>query len=485
MERAQVGTRHHLRVIAQSQELCADEVGLPTLTSERRRTVILVALDWTRSQDPRLPLGHASLLAALHAEDRVNVHGLSYALNQPGFRVDTVLADVLRLARGLPPAHCDVAVGVYVWNEQQTQTLLRELRRGGYGGRIILGGPQISYSGRGIEVLYPEADVFVRGYGEAALVALTATAERVTMTGVHVAGEPDREEIARVDLRSLPSPFLSGLIELTGQRFVRWESQRGCPYRCSFCQHREPGSRLRRRALAESRLREEIALFARQRVERIAVLDPIFNIGKHAISVLDDFRKERFQGELSLQCRFELVTPEFLDACLGLNVCLEFGLQTAVPAEAQLIERPNDLEKVRRVCAALHARDIPFEVSLIYGLPTQTLSSFLQSIDFCLQQRVPTVRAFPLMLLRGTQLERERQRWGLIESHDPIPAVIASDSYTESDFREMTRAAGALQATVGRHPQHAAELLGAIPDADPAGAAYSPPWLFGVELTAP
>jgi radical SAM superfamily enzyme YgiQ (UPF0313 family) len=43
-------------------------------------------------------------------------------------------------------------------------------------------------------------------------------------------------------------------LSLEKQRFIRWETQRGCPFRCSFCQHRESGVRLRRRSLALSRI---------------------------------------------------------------------------------------------------------------------------------------------------------------------------------------------------------------------------------------
>ena len=159
-----------------------------------------------------------------------------------------------------------------------------------------------------------------------------------------------------------------------------------------------------------------------------------------------------------MQCRFELVRPEFLDACTGLSVCLEFGLQTIHDEEATAIGRPNDLRMVTETIVELHRREIPFEVSLIFGLPNQTLRSFRETVDFCLKQRVPTIKAFPLMLLRGTALDRDRVRWGLIESDEPIPAVIQSNSFNRTDWDQMMAIAKALERTEGMHPATLSEL---------------------------
>lgn len=45
------------------------------------RRVVLVDFYWTRDKDPRVPLGHASLLAALRA-DGVEVRSVVIAVNE-------------------------------------------------------------------------------------------------------------------------------------------------------------------------------------------------------------------------------------------------------------------------------------------------------------------------------------------------------------------------------------------------------------------
>ncbi|MBK8409230.1 MAG: radical SAM protein [Sandaracinaceae bacterium] len=420
--------------------------------------MLLVDFTWTRNKDPRVPLGHASLLAALHTEATLEVRSLVVAVNTPHCRPHSVVSRILMETSDCLPSAIDVAFGAYVWGEDTLTAVLRGLRARGFQGRIIVGGPQISYSGAGIDGLYPEADVFIRGYGEQALRQLARSPERQAITGVHFRGEADVVAQASVDLEKLPSPWLSDLIPIAEGSFVRWETQRGCPFRCGFCQHREAGARLLRRSLGLPRIEAEIDLFCRAGVGEIAVLDPIFNAGPHAVGVLQRFVDHGFAGRLALQCRAETVTTEFLDVAGQLNVCLEFGLQTIHTDEGRAVRRGNNVARVDETFAAVRARGIQHEVSLIFGLPHQTLASFKASVDWCLARRVPVLKAFPLMLLRGTELEREREKWDLVDTGGAMPMVIESSSFTRDEWEVMAQLAEALSGTEEHHPLSVAEL---------------------------
>lgn len=422
------------------------------------RRIILVDFYWTRDKDPRVPLGHASILTALRAQVGLDVRSIVVAVNEPHLDVAGISAAILKEAEGIPPAEVDVAFGAYVWGEALLQDVLRRLRNSGFQGRLILGGPQISYSGRGLERIYPNIDAFVRGYGEEALATLATQAKPQPIPGVHWAGTPDALAQAVVNLEALPSPWLTGTIPLTEQSFIRWETQRGCPFRCAFCQHREPGARLRRHTLSLPRIEAEIDLFCRSGVREIAVLDPIFNMAPHALSVLERFAAHGYTGRLSLQCRAEAVNDTFLDAASALDVCLEFGLQTIHAGEGRAIHRGNHIDRVDTALAGVRARSIPHEVSLIFGLPLQTVQSFEASVAWCLEREVPVIKAFPLLLLRGTALERDRKKWSLGDSGGAMPMVLRSNTFDVDDWREMARLSEALRFTEGRHPKDLREL---------------------------
>ena len=404
------------------------------------RPVVLVSLDWLRAGDPPFGLGCASIASSLRAFG-VHVRIVADAVNRPGFSVGAFLD---RVTEAVSEAGTRVLVGIgaFVWCEPEVQTLLRTLCPRA---DVVLGGPQVSYAGPGLlERLYPGARYFVRGNGEFAMVSLACGHAENGLHGLHAAGMDDLCIRADFPLDALPSPHLDGTSPIGG--FVRWETQRGCQFACTFCQHRQPGGRLLNANLPMGRLLREMAAFRDAGTGKIAVLDPIFNTDSgRAVNLLGCMKETGIGAHLSLQCRFELVADAFLDAVEPLDATLEFGLQTVHEDEARAVGRPNHMGSVERVIAKLNRRRIPYEVSLIYGLPFQTVKRFQDSVDWCLERGVPRVRAWPLMLLRGTAIHAEREKWGYVESvGERIPIVAESRWFSRSEHSRMADIASGL-----------------------------------------
>eukprot|EP00118_Oscarella_pearsei_P000412 m.4899 g.4899 ORF g.4899 m.4899 type:complete len:455 (+) comp11517_c0_seq1:3957-5321(+) len=445
--------------------------------SQKLRRCVLVALDWTRSKDPPMSLGHASILTSL-TERGFPIHSLSFSANSLDTNPEGIAASILSAVDKDNTAV--VSIGAYIWAERLVQSTTTLLREGGFLGDIVVGGPQVSYCSKGVlDQLYPHVNVFIRGYAEKALGDVISqnpldgkfnlTGIPLPSPGVYVRGTKDLGSHALIDLGSLPSPFLTGAIQ--PQPFVRWETQRGCPFSCSFCQHREPNATMKRRHFSGDRILNEADWLAANKVSDVAVLDPTFNAGPRYLSVLERLLENGFKGKLSLQCRFEMVKPEFVLLLTklrraGINVVPEFGLQTIIKDEEKVIGRRNNLKRVDEVMKDMRQNGIPYEVSLIYGLPMQTVKSFKNSVNFCLERSVPVLKAFPLMLLRGTPLEEKKAMFGLIESEDaPFPNlsqdsrikerinhVVSCKTFTITDWKAMAEISLLLEQTEGRHP---------------------------------
>jgi hypothetical protein len=432
------------------------------------RRFVMVAIPWTHQHGDLAPLGHASLMAALVRDSNLDVRQIIQAVSEASISSADLADQVMAETKGLPHHDVDIGVGVYVWNDKQVKSLLRNLRDRGFQGRIVLGGPQISYASEGLEQIYPEADVFVRGYAEAALCALARSDGRPKIQGVHYAGEADCCEQSATDLRNLPSPWLDTTLKLDQNSSVRWETQRGCTFRCSFCQHRQPDARIPIAIVEKSRITIEIDLLCKSKVRRISVLDPVFNRDQvHAVHVLQQFSRHKFQGEIALQCRVEMVDDAFLEIVQKLNVTLEFGLQSIHKLEYLAVGRPNHMAKVEQVLREVQRRKIKNEVSLIYGLPEQTLESFQSSVDWCLSLNIPVIKAFPLLLLRGTELERQQAKWSFTVQEGDFPMVVSSNSFDLSDWEEMERIGNALSRTEYRHPASVRDLIETAEDTFP------------------
>ena len=408
------------------------------------RKAFLISFDLLREGEPTTALSVASLLAHLKSNPE---YGDEFVIEHLAINLLTCAegavqqAEMAVLDRGVD-SFDTIAISCYVWAEREVSQFIRRLRELGYRNKIVLGGPQISYATQdGLPALYPQADIFIAGYAEEAL-RTAILMQRPTSPRVLA------EEVA---FDELASPYLSGELPISaGQKRVRMESRRGCPFRCSFCAHRD----LRKHSVYRyplDRAKAEVDFLASRQVGKVNFLDPVFNQGPDYLDLMQHMVEVQFHALVTFQSRFELIRKEegdrFLDLAGQLNTHLEFGLQTAVEDEGKAINRRNSREAVQRAMGMLNDRGISYEVSLIYGLPGQTLSSFAESILFLRENGCERITAFPLMLLRGTDLFAQRDRWGYKERPEGefgIPVVSASNSFSESDWWAMKEIADQL-----------------------------------------
>ncbi len=329
-----------------------------------------------------------------------------------------------------------IALSAYIWNEYLTNDLISYIRNVfGFRGSFILGGYQISYSGNP-QIEYPDCQFFISGYAEESLLAI--------MTGSTI----NRYVKSAIDFTKIPSPYLSGELPLkANQKMVRLETKRGCPYRCSFCAHRDlTFNKVYKHSL--EKVYKELYLFKKINVEKINIIDPIFNAGKEYLAVMEEMERINLSSLISLQARFETIRGDkgmqFLDKCEKLNVILEFGLQTAVVEESEMINRKNSPKEIKKAMKALKDRGINYEISLIYGLPYQTLDSFKYSIDFALDNGCTQLTAYPLMLLKGTELYQQKEQFQFKEKsigEYNIPVVVESNTFSKKEWHEMKKIA--------------------------------------------
>lgn len=399
---------------------------------------LIVSFDLIRKGEVKESLSIASIMSYLKSDNRYRVW----------FEVEHISFNMYEVANenllGYFEHKCQsinfgsltsIAVSCYVWNEHLLRPFIQFVRQQGFIGAVILGGYQISYSSNETLVKdYPFADIYISSYGEQSLLTAVLT-------------EPTGQKVFlkdNMDFSQMPSPYLTGEMTVQqGQQMVRLETKRGCPYRCTFCAHRDLSTNKVHRHPLE-KVYEEISWLTQKEVKRINILDPIFNVGKDYNNILREFVRQKSTAEITLQTRFEQISGEagveFLNLCEQLNVTLEFGLQTIVEQEYTVINRRNDPKKVEAVMREINNRAIKHEISLIYGLPYQTLDSFRRSIDFAQSMNCRDVKAYPLMLLKGTEMYEERKKWGMQEKNQGefnIPVVIASDSFTENEWQQM------------------------------------------------
>lgn len=409
------------------------------------KKALLISFDLTRPDECPKSLAVASILAALRhrtgAEgeaDHLSVNMLHYGSHAGPEDFERWIS-AYRLND-----YSYIALSAYIWNEYLINPFIRHLRRCGYRNAIALGGYQVVYTRRDeLQTKYPDCQYFISGYAEESFRRMFTT----DSTSVPVFLE------TTTDFASLPSAYLTGELDVPeGAAMVRFETRRGCPYRCSFCAHRDLVKSSVYKHPFEKVL-AEIDFFNQRKVKRVNVLDPVFNLGSDYLQVMEEIVRTHSSATYTLQSRFETIKGDqgqrFLDLCSQASFHLEFGLQTAIHEESALIDRRNNLHLIQQAMQTLKEHGTSYEISLIYGLPGQTPESFRASIDYVLEKGCTCVKAYPLMLLEGTKLFEQKKELKMKEEvmgDFAIPLVTSSYSFTQDDWYRMKEMAEGLAA---------------------------------------
>lgn len=410
---------------------------------EPRSVFHLCSIDWKRNKDPHHSPAMNSIMNGLENLKSVITCPKSYNINPdcPVFEystVESIVEDILGSTSQFKNRRSYVGFGVYIWNEIITEKLIIMLRRRGFDGIIMLGGPSITFAGKEMKERFPEADVFIRGYAENILQKVLCFDSEISLPGVVWRNKPYRYDLCNeLDSKRTSFPISNNLAE---SRFLWWETKRGCPFRCSFCMY----SSLNENRIFEfdlDVLKQEVHLMKTKMIDDVKIIDPIFNMGSNYLAVLDEFISIGNRCRISAEIRPELITEEFIEKCSHLNIILELGLQTINKAEWELIDRKNIVRKIEQALRLINKYQVDHQVTLMSFLPKQNISSLKDSIRFCLSHGTPRISINPLNLYLGTKIFNQKHIWGYKSRYnmDGIPTVFQSNWLEDGELAEAFR----------------------------------------------
>jgi len=293
-----------------------------------------------------------------------------------------------------------------MWNINLSLAVARKVKEKLPDCLIVFGGPSIPLDAREFLAKYPFVDVTVRGEGERTFAELLT---RLVETGLGpVQGisyrdydgtcmrNEDRPLEENLDI--FPSPYLEGLYDYlmaTGINFqVIVETNRGCPFSCSFCFWGE-GKRLRTYSL--DRVKEVADWCGRNKIAYTFCADSNFGMLKRDLEIAKYFT----------DAKTKYGYPEKFRACYGKNAeetIYQIGSllhKNDMEKGITLSRQSNDTETLKNVGRKnikqsiydnLQRRykreDIPTYTELILGLPGETYQSFLNGMEEILQSGI-------------------------------------------------------------------------------------------------
>ncbi len=372
-----------------------------------------------------------------------------------------------------------LAFSLYTWNSERSLAIAQRVKQHLPDVLVLVGGPEVQPDNPWI-LHHPAVDLAVVGEGEAAFVEILAwwQGPRDPTALLRIPGvvrccpgaaprfAPPRSPLP--DLMLLPSPYLSGWLDLPLGSIQPIEVSRFCPYTCSYClygRHIEQSGFSLERVLAEVTWGREQGVKRVHFVEANLNLQPVFWPLMHALAELNADRQQTFYAEL----RAEYVDAATVEALVAANVMVvEVGLQSANPAALRAISRHTDLERWAVGVERLKGAGIEVLIDLILGLPGDDAAGVAMTRAFLHAHGLHHYDTFMLQVLPGTRLRSEAAQHGLVFQPRPPYAILATPSLTYADLLRLRRE---LKAEAGYDPD-GRENLPPVRASQPEGTIY-------------
>jgi putative methyltransferase len=317
------------------------------------------------------------------------------------------------------PAVCGFST--YVWNEQYNLQLARAIKQRWPDCVIVFGGPNVpnqEQDYRDWRAAAPWIDVTIRYEGEQAFQQMLLD---------NLSGDLKKDYVAtRLEDLDIPSPYLTGVFDsiVQDQRHqyaMTFETNRGCPFACTFCDWGSlTYSKIKKFSL--ERVFAEIDWAGKNQIEFVIIADANFGVFPDRDQAIVDHliaTKQQWGYPQQLNTNwYKNSNQVVLDIAEkltqhGLNRGLTLSVQSMNDDTLTAIKRKNmrinDLSTLFRDC---NRRQIPFYTELILGLPLETLDSWQQGHYQLLEMgQHGCVFVFPVELLRNSELGINHQQY--------------------------------------------------------------------------
>lgn len=350
------------------------------------------------------------------------------------------------LAERVPDVMC---FSNYVWNYYLSTAFARYIRERWPHVTIVMGGPNISVTTEGRKrflATNPWVDFYVKFEGEYALSALL----RVLMDNGMSAAEVRRKrpqidnilylsdgdyiegpERRVFDLMSVPSPYLTGLLDKFFDQGLRplIEFTRGCPYACTFCTDFHPHRNKVVWRTADM-ARAEMEYMARHMKVPADMVLADLNFGQYIedIEIAKIIRStiDRFNWPRSISCSPGKSHAERVMECVKIINGADRGVmkfassvQSTDETVLKAIARKNlPIDKLRPIMEAANTYDdfTEYFTEIILGLPEDSVERHYNSLRDAIDVLgMNIVNVHQLTLLQGSPmaLADQREKYGL------------------------------------------------------------------------
>ena len=358
-----------------------------------------------------------SSLALRYLKAYGEAHGQAYDIVEY-----TINMPVLHILSDITEHDIDVlGFACYIWNIEMTLHVVDMVKSVRPDIKIVLGGPEVSFTADKLLERCPNIDYIVQGEGEEAFHALV-TALQLGNDGLDpvipgVRGRRDGsilgslEAVEVSDLSSIPFPYTEEDMEDLEHKIIYYESSRGCPFSCQYCLS---GNKNTVRFFPQERTLEELQWFIDHGVKQVKFVDRTFNCAPHHHRPLMEFMRDsdtdmNFHLEMEPELMTEWETNILCETPPG-RIQIEVGVQSTHKKTLDAINRYNDWPYIQKsIRPIIQAGRTHVHMDLIVGLPHEDFNRFGQSFNDLFSLQPHALQIGFLKLLKGSGVRRMRE----------------------------------------------------------------------------
>lgn len=340
------------------------------------------------------------------------------------------------LERMQDPKVC--AFSTYIWNEKWNLNAAQAIKDRWPDCVILFGGPQahISYLDK-----HPFINCVISGEGEKAFVDFL----RCIIQSTHYERVYSKKRLEDLDI---PSPYISGVFDQIIKENpdavwnMTWETNRGCPYSCTFCDWGGVTYSKVKKFQME-RLKAEIEWLANNRVGYMFIADANFGSFKNRDIEIAKMLKEVSSRSMldSINIQFAKNSTEIvyeIGKILGdLSRGITMSVQSMNDETLEHIKRKNlPSNNIRHLMDLSEKNAVPTYTEVIIGLPLETLDSWKEGLASILEMgQHNSIDIWFAQLLVNSELgqpeSKERYKIKTVTAKDYFP------QFDPNDWREI------------------------------------------------
>ena len=334
-----------------------------------------------------------------------------------------------------------LGLSCYIWNYRQHMKVARLCKERYPDTLVVVGGPQIPERVGNFFIEHPYIDLIVHGEGELPFQKILREnlSSQPDWSSIHGISFMRDNQVVTIPKERLPlqditrSPYLEGYldycIDLCKSRNITfhapWETNRGCPYSCSFCDWGS-NTMTKLRRFNDERLMREIEFFGYKQVANVHINDANFGILERDVDIamrLAEMRQKTGYPR-SILANFAKRSNDRVfaisQAWTNNGMLLQgttLSMQATNPEVLEAIGRSNiGIDRYKDLQTRYQSTRIHTYTEIIMGLPRETRESFKSGLDTVFEMgNHDDVRIYEFAILPNAPVNdpKTRERYGL------------------------------------------------------------------------